>query len=267
MAATKPATGSNSGHGPNMSYHLPASPTLTNPDMILPDYDYDCASPDRDRLPPAIWKDNQPPDMQFSLGSQGFVAGPVTPTTPIIYGNGTMLSDIGEVTEVESTIGKPPSPQSRRLSVDSVEHIAMNSHALRSSPTIGYQGAYEGVKERARKMNVERERRSSMESTSTITTQERNAIFADFDDAVSVDDSNFQGDDEESTASSYQYDDYEPQAKPVEVPLKTRLSTATLRSEDRYSTASLSKRAEEILANAKRRLTVRPYMSQCNILL
>ncbi|KAJ2906080.1 hypothetical protein MKZ38_003117 [Zalerion maritima] len=269
MAATKSSPGSAS--GANMSYHnLPASPTLTNPDMILPDYDYDCAaSPDRERLPPAMWKENHhPSDLQFSLGSQGFVAGPITPTTPIIYGNGTMLSDIGEVTEVESTVGKSSLPRSRRLSVDSIDGLADN-HALRSSPTMGYStGPYEGVKERARKMNVDRERRSSMESTSTITTQEHNKMFADFDDAVSVDDSNFQGDDEESMASSYHYDYYdEPQTKQPELDLKTRPSNATLRSEDRYSTASLSKRAEEILANAKKRLTVRPQMSHANIFL
>ena len=55
---------------------------------------------------------HQPQSSYNSSGSGGvdygnFVAGPITPNTPIIYGNGTMLSDIGEVTEVESLAGGP----------------------------------------------------------------------------------------------------------------------------------------------------------------
>ncbi|KAK6851062.1 hypothetical protein PG987_000696 [Apiospora arundinis] len=94
---------------------MPASPTLTNPEMILPDYD-----PGRN-LPLMMWKTANGFDMnQFDLGAPAFPAAPITPTTPIIYGNGTMLSDIGEVTENESTAGGPGAR--RASSVCSLQH-------------------------------------------------------------------------------------------------------------------------------------------------
>ena len=249
MAATQSTSGHDSSNGSNMPYHaLPASPTLTNPDMILPDYDYDhSSSPVRDRIPSPAWK-NDSSDQQFSLISQGFIAGPVTPTTPIIYGNGTMLSDIGEVTEVESTVGKAQSLRNRRLSDDSTEGDGL---PLKSTPNRGARAPYERVKERTREFNVER--RASIDSASTFTTHDRNTVFADFDDSVSVDDSNFQGDDEESLTSSYHQEDG---LKAPSEALRNRLRNATLTLEDRSSTALLSKRAEEILANAKRRSSV-----------
>jgi hypothetical protein len=79
-------------------------------------------------------------------------------------------------------------------------------------------------------------------------------LFADFDDSVSVDDSNFQGDDEESVAESYTYN--EAPVQPNGVPPANELANVTDHgAEERYSTA-LSRRAEHILANAKKRLTV-----------
>ncbi|KAJ4295673.1 hypothetical protein N0V88_004375 [Collariella sp. IMI 366227] len=205
---------------------LPASPTLTNPDMILPDYDRS-DSPDPDlglahNHPQLMMWNNAHVATSAADIHQMFVAtgmignsgpprayggssAPVTPTTPIIYGNGTMLSDIGEVTEVEKLEGAG---------------------------------------------GVKRERRASLESVSTVTTVDNPALFADFDDAVSVGDSVFQGDDEESMASSYV-----PGTEAVE---PARLGVARAENLDRlstYSTTSLSRRAEEILANAKKRLT------------
>ncbi|KAJ0320650.1 hypothetical protein Brms1b_003152 [Colletotrichum noveboracense] len=170
----------------------PASPTLTNPDMILPDYDCP-SSPDRSHSPLMMWKNSQAVDlnMQFQFPPSAYVAGPITPATPIIYGNGTMLSDIGEVTEAESTPGKTSRPSSM-IWTGRVNRIPDERFP---SPT----KAYESIKQRARA----HERRSSVESTSTITTTQDHNVFADFDDAVSVDDSNFQGDDEESVAESY----------------------------------------------------------------
>ncbi|KAI1375683.1 hypothetical protein F4677DRAFT_446312 [Hypoxylon crocopeplum] len=228
--STPPAQMSGSGSGSMPYPSLPASPTLTNPDMILPDYDDTCSSPDRSQSPLIMWKNAHAADMGFDLTPQAF-AGPVTPTTPIIYGNGTMLSDIGEVTEVESTC---PPTKSRSGSTRSDGSI--------QPPMIHY----EMIKKKDSKAS--RERRMSMESTSTITTHDQAALFADFDDAVSVDDSNFQGDDEESVADSF-IDDASVQED--NLPMK---DVRTGAGEDRYSTA-LSRRAEQILANAKRRLT------------
>ncbi|CAM1507029.1 Fc.00g066700.m01.CDS01 [Cosmosporella sp. VM-42] len=209
---------------------MPGSPTLTNPDMILPDYD----SPNERSQSPLLSWNSAHTNEQFQLPDNAFIAGPMTPTTPIIYGNGTMLSDIGEVTEVESVVGLA----ARRVSSHLSDHS--DDAALRSSPTMG------GNRIQRRSQITSRERRSSMESTSTITTQDQNAAFADFDDAVSVEDVNFQGDDEESMASEYVEGTTAQQLEPVTVP-RAR--------EERYSTNSLSERAEEILANAKRRLT------------
>ncbi|XXG98791.1 hypothetical protein Hte_005121 [Hypoxylon texense] len=230
MASTPPAQASGSGSGSMPYPSLPASPTLTNPDMILPDYDDTCSSPDRSHSPLVMWKNAHAAEMGFDLTPQAFT-GPITPTTPIIYGNGTMLSDIGEVTEVESTC-PPNKARSGSTRSDGSMHPVSAVH-------------YEIIKKDSK---IGRERRMSMESTSTITTHEQAGLFADFDDAVSVDDSNFQGDDEESVADSF-IDDASVQEETVTV--------GQVRSgvgEERYSTA-LSRRAEQILANAKRRLT------------
>ncbi|KAI1661047.1 hypothetical protein F4813DRAFT_379144 [Daldinia decipiens] len=215
-----------------MSYPpLPASPTLTNPDMILPDYEDTYSSPDRSQSPLTMWKNTQVASMSFDLTPQAFT-GPVTPTTPIIYGNGTMLSDIGEVTEVESTCPPNKARSGSTHSDDSIQPASMMH--------------YETLKKKDSKLS--RERRASMDSTSTITTHEQAALFADFDDTVSVDDSNFQGDDEESVADSF-IDDASVQGHILpSSEVRARIG------EERYSTA-LSRRAEQILANAKRRLT------------
>ena len=199
--------------------------------MILPDYD----SPNERSQSPLLSWTNAHVDDQFQLPQNAFLAGPITPTTPIIYGNGTMLSDIGEVTEVESVVGAVP----RRVSSHLSDHS--DDAALRSSPTMG------GSRIQRRSQITSRERSSSIDSTSTITTQDPNAAFADFDDAVSVEDLSFQGDDEESMASAY------VEGTPAQQPDPGTIPRAR---EERYSTNSLSERAEEILANAKRRLTV-----------
>lgn len=221
----------------SMSYPPePGSPTLTNPDMILPDYER-ADSPDD--LPQSLWN-NQPTATlrNHMLPPESFVAGPMTPTTPIIYGNGTMLSDIGEVTEVESNAGAAAYRRtSSRYSDQSVEEVA-----VRSSPIVGNSLA------QRLPQKVAHERRSSIDSTSTIKSNSR-APFADFDDAVSVDDSVFQGDDEESMASSW-IDDNPVQGRvAVQQPIVHQVA------EETYSTNTLSQRAEQILANAKRRLT------------
>ncbi|KAL2127473.1 hypothetical protein VTI74DRAFT_10675 [Chaetomium olivicolor] len=245
---------------------LPASPTLTNPDMILPDYDRS-DSPDPDlghghSHPQLMTWNNAHVATSAENIHQMFVAtgmvgprggygasGPVTPTTPIIYGNGTMLSDIGEVTEVESTVGKP-SP-ARTTATKPAAGASGSDTALRSSPTMGAAGAAGALRKKSKQsLRAKRERRSSIESNSTITTEDNPGMFADFDDSVSVGDSVFQGDDEESMASSY--------VEGTEAIEPARLGVARAENLDRlstYSTTSLSRRAEEILANAKKRLT------------
>ncbi|KAI1504636.1 hypothetical protein F5X99DRAFT_371590 [Biscogniauxia marginata] len=230
QTASSPPAQSGEGSGPYPP--LPASPTLTNPDMILPDYDDAASSPDRSHSPRTMWKNAHPAEMHFNLASQPFPSGPITPTTPIIYGNGTMLSDIGEVTEVESSCA----PRSRAASI-------RKDFPGRSTPMM----TYELAKKKESRTTL-RERRMSNDSTSTITTNDQPGLFADFDDAVSVDDSNFQGDDEESVADSY------IDETSVQESITPAKEFSDAFDEERYSTA-LSRRAEQILANAKRRLT------------
>ncbi|KAI0139329.1 hypothetical protein GGR57DRAFT_443543 [Xylariaceae sp. FL1272] len=211
---------------------MPASPTLTNPDLILPDYD-DPISPDRSQSPLMMWQNAQDANTQFDLNSQSFVAGPITPTTPIIYGNGTMLSDIGEVTEVESTCA----PTRARSASTRSEFAIVTSTAL----------PYEAIKKRIKESRAAHERHTSIDSTSTVTNHNQADLFADFDDSVSVDDSNFQGDDEDSVADSYIDETSVQETVSAARPLSHN------EDDERYSTP-LSRRAEHILANAKRRL-------------
>lgn len=178
---------------------------------------------------------------EFDLSSHAYQMNlaNMAPITPIIYGNGTMLSDIGEVTEAESTVGGP---------VKAPRNGYYKSGFAASQP---FDPRMEAAKKKKKKtepriMSRDRERRSSMESTSTITNGDNPGNFADFDDSVSVVDSNFQGDDEESVADSYVFYDGADERTPEE--------EAAREAEERYSTA-LSRRAEQILANAKRRLT------------
>ncbi|KAM0564407.1 hypothetical protein ACHAPJ_000620 [Fusarium lateritium] len=245
-AQAAPAYGRDVRHGKSgsgsssLSYGpVPGSPTLTNPDMILPDYDCDVSLDDRSQSPITMWNNGRTTDMRFHLPSQNqFIAGPITPSTPIIYGNGTMLSDIGEVTEVESVAGRGGRRDSAHLSVYSIEE-----QVLGSSPTMG------ASRIKSRTQILQHARKSSLDSNSTITSQDRRAPFADFDDSVSVDDSNFQGDDEESMASSY------VEGTATQEPRTVRIPRTQDVAEQRYSTSSLSDRAEQILANAKQRLT------------
>ncbi|KAK3953996.1 hypothetical protein QBC32DRAFT_101148 [Pseudoneurospora amorphoporcata] len=256
------------------SSSVPASPTLSNPDMILPDDPYygHGNSPDseidaRIRSKFMMWKSAQAAvtatsdlhkmfavnsaqlgyDQQNGHGS----SAPLTPTTPIIYGNGTILSDIGEVTEVESTIGRP-SPTRHRGPATHRRNDSIDAVLRSASPVTGQSGLAKKLKP---SLTTQKERRMSTESTSTITSitmEDRPAFLVDMniDDAASVDDSVFQGDDEESMASSY-----------VEGTIprdRNRLGVAESENGDRlstYSTTALSRRAEAILANAKKRLT------------
>ena len=174
-----------------------------------------------------------------------FIAGPVTPTTPIIYGNGTMLSDIGEVTEIESNagVGNLRKTSLRYTERDDVED---DGGVLRSSPTMGQPMS------QAWSRNSAPLRRVSVGSTDTVTEHDKVDRFVNMDDSVSVEDSNFQGDDEESVVSSFIDDDEGDGVRGT--PVRNQNDVGR----ERPSTNAISKRAEQILANAKRRLTVCP---------
>ncbi|KAI0543087.1 hypothetical protein GGR58DRAFT_8458 [Xylaria digitata] len=228
-AAERQADSGSTSHPP-----LPASPTLTNPDLILPDYDDSAISLDASQSSLMMWKNAHISNMGFDLSPEAFTAGPITPTTPIIYGNGTMLSDIGEVTEVESTCG----PSRSRSGSTRSEVALVTSTAL----------PYEAIKQRIKQSRMAHQRHMSVESNSTVTAHDQTGLFADFDDTVSIDDSNFQGDDEDSVADSYIDDGA------VQETISQAKELSFNPDDARYSTP-LSRRAEQILANAKRRLT------------
>ena len=151
-----------------------------------------------------------------------------------------MLSDIGEVTEAESTPGrKLPGPAERRL-------LKQAQGALRSNSAAG-NGAAKRVRPAVHGRKV------SQESASTVTEEPHNTeIFNDFDDSVSVDDSNFQGDDEGSIADSYS-----EEVVAMEIERLSKLEHSLGKDDDPNSSAALSRRAEQILLNAKKRLNVR----------
>lgn len=224
----------------------PSSPTLTNPDMILPDYDDSDPTHGRLQYMSLDWGTiPQDADQMFDFSEAVDSSAAYPLNTPIIYGNGTMLSDIGEVTEVESNVGGPIRRLSGRSNPSRHSSRSDDNLAARMSPPTM------GMKHFARRTmgSTARDSHGSIESAHTIPAQHDNT-FADFDDTISVDDSNFQGDDEESVASFFIDDRALPRHD-----LEPKSSNRSLR-EDRYSTSSISRRAEEILANAKRKLTV-----------
>lgn len=223
----------------------PPSPTLTNPDMILPyGVNYDDTPPRQIYSGDSEWMNESAANMQFSIGSAHSM-GPTTPSTEIIYGNGTMLSDIGEVTEAESTAGgysrRLPGPAERRMLKQ------RQNSPMRSSPTLGS----DAVTRRARTV-AHHQRQMSVESASTVRSEGRAAEhFKDFDDGISVDDSVFQGDDEESVADGYAEEIIASETKRL-----AKTDDTQDGDEDESSSAALSRRAEEILLNAKKRLNV-----------
>ena len=222
----------------------PPSPTLTNPDMILPYGLYEDNSPPRQSYSGADddWMAGGAADMQFSIGSAHSL-GMSTPSTEIMYGNGTMLSDIGEVTEAESNAGhtrRLPGPAERRMLKQ------RQNSPLHSSPSLGYDAMMKRAK------TGTHQRKISVESASTVRSEGQAAEhFKDFDDGISVDDSVFQGDDEESVADGYAEEIIASETKRLAMAGDTKGG-----EEDGNSSAALSRRAEEILLNAKKRLNV-----------
>jgi hypothetical protein len=230
--------------GMAVPYPQPASPTLTNPDMILPDYDGPDPYDSRPSTGPSLWNSGHHIEDGFQFG-QEFHANPDPLSTRIIYGNGTMLSDIGEVTEVESVVGPVPSRHASKRST----HSSGDEGPFRaSSLTTGKKFIQQRLQQQRHQQHRHGERRMSTESTSTVGTHDGGA-FVDFDDAASQGgDSIFQGDDEESVASAY------VEGTAVAHHLRAYDPMTVRRLSD--DGAALSQRAEQILANAKARLTV-----------
>lgn len=230
--------------GMAVPYPQPASPTLTNPDMILPDYDGPETYRSQPLTGPSLWNSGHHIEDGFQF-TQDFYANPDPLSTPIIYGNGTMLSDIGEVTEVESVIGPIPSRNASKRSNQS----SGDEGPFQASLTAGKKFIQQRLQQQRQQQQYrDRERRTSTESTSTVGTLDGGA-FVDFDDSASQGgDSIFQGDDEESLASAY----VEGTAVSQHLRAFDQMSVRRLSDDG----ASISKRAEQILANAKMRLTV-----------
>ncbi|RFU71891.1 hypothetical protein TARUN_10376 [Trichoderma arundinaceum] len=237
--------------GMAVPYPQPGSPTLTNPDMILPDYDGPDLYHEQPHTGPSLWNSGHHIEDGFQF-TQEFYANPDPLSTPIIYGNGTMLSDIGEVTEVESVVGPIPSRNASKRSNNS----SGDEGPFRASLAAGKRFIQQRQQQQQQRQQQQqqrqhqykdRERRMSTESTSTIGAHDGGA-FIDFDDSASVGgDSIFQGDDEESLASEY------VEGTAVSQHLRAYEQTSVKRLSD--DGASISKRAEQILANAKMRLT------------
>lgn len=160
-----------------------------------------------------------------------------------------MLSDIGEVTEAETTPKKLPGPAERRM-LKQREVLLKQQQALTSlqSPTTTAHNSF------AKHSKISaHERRISTDSVSTLASKENDeGLFDSFDDddGASVDDSNYA--DEESLAESYVAESYSEELAAIEARRYSGISDG-----EGNSSAALSRRAEEILLNAKKRLNVR----------
>lgn len=178
----------------------------------------------------------------------------MVPITPIIYGNGTMLSDIGEVTEAESTV--MGGIGARRMQARMAK--TGGNSPLGSSPTVPYQNAIMAKK----KVLSQHRRNVSSESGSTVLTERDTTNthhhFKDFDDTVSMGgESAFQGDDEESLADYSFGEPMVAETRTIHGKRESRIIDMTKeKKEEELSSAALSRRAEMILANAKKRLDV-----------
>lgn len=218
----------------------PASPTLSNPALILPE-EYTWTIPtDLDHV--AFSFDTA------SSSSASATATPVTPVTPIIYGNGTCLSDIGEVTEAESLPArKLPNPAERRAWKQQQQQHQNQQHHQNHQHHHHHHQQHKPPSHAVVKSSSH-ERKVSEESTSTVTSRGHIALLQDVDDLVSVDGSACMGDDEHSLADSY--------TEGLIASETRRLAERERDDDDRNASAALSRRAEHILQTAKRRLDV-----------
>ncbi|RKF62976.1 hypothetical protein OnM2_029074 [Erysiphe neolycopersici] len=226
-----PAKTTNSIPIPNTDVQL--APTLTNPDMILPHEETENSTS------MGLWSDNSNAEQfasnDFKISSD---LGLIISRTPFVYGAGTILSDIGEVTEAENI---PSMTKSASIDKKVSRHSYSNS-GKRSSLTNGSESY------RYRVDLGNHRRRISNESAASVTSNKQtNFMFQDFKDDVSVDDSVFQGDDEESILNSDSDETVAPDRRD------------SWKEWDKYnfdecSSTILSRKAEQILQSAKKRL-------------
>ncbi|KAI6250054.1 hypothetical protein HI914_02082 [Erysiphe necator] len=208
-------------------------PTLTNPDMILPHNEQESS------VSMGLWTGN-PNELQISSNDIKISSdlGLIISRTPFVYGAGTILSDIGEVTEAENT---PSQTKSVSAEKKATKYQISNSDC-KSSLTNG-SGLYR------KRVDLEHHRRKmSEESITSVTSNEpSNCIFKDSNDAASIDDSVFQGDDEESIFSSDSDDTVAPDKR-------NSWNEINKYDFDENSSAALNRKAELILQSAKKRL-------------
>lgn len=238
----------------------PPSPTLTNPDLLLPGVDHN----DFDHFSSQSHHDDSklystmPHWHTDWFGSNNYQPNNDSSVrldpTPIIYGNGTMLSDIGEVTEVETSPVKKKSFVPKLQKLDSYDSYERHIPAI-ASPQLSYQAVAKRSKFGTHRREV------SVESTDTIRTIEEpqsveySSADDDYeaDDVASVGDSNFQGDDEQSVADST----YDHQLAYVQAAIAQKKEHVhQIMMGENTSSGALSRRAEAILAHAKKRLDV-----------
>ncbi|KAH0565583.1 hypothetical protein GP486_001033 [Trichoglossum hirsutum] len=226
------------------------SPTLTNPDMILP-YNQDYARMSTPSPPPELTRRPSPPLAARALNSHPPFAQLARPpsgrrtASPMVtpplesYTAGGMLPDIEEV---ETTPKARGSKQSVWRRPDS------QSPPLTSSPTLEFAPSRQNGDLVSTFSVTERRPSNSMSDGSS------SHGFENFDDAFSVDeDGIFPDEDEEFSGSAGEDHGYHTHNGTE----KGAAGTGATRQDERdgkVSHVALSRRAERILASAKRRL-------------
>jgi hypothetical protein len=229
------------------------SPTLTNPDMILP-YNQGYMRTSTPSPPPESTRPPSPPLAARALNSHPPFAQLARPPTgrraasPMVtpplesYSAGGLLPDIEEV---ETT------PKAQKPRQEIWRRPDSRSPPLASSPTLEftpsqhrghYSSAFAGSGRRP-------------SNTISVTSEESSLnSFENFDDAFSVDeDGIFPDDDEELSGSASEGHGYQ---KPNGVGNGADVNGSYRDERDKLSHVALSRRAERILASAKRRLDV-----------
>lgn len=225
----------------------PPSPTLTNPDMILP-YTVEARIPTPSPPLRAV-RPNSPPEaivggithrshvqngVEHTTGREGITPRNSPPLGS--YGSGTMLRDIEEM-ETTPQLGRP-----RRSSP--------GSQSPRPFPP-SFPNTEQGVQATVNPYS----KRLSNCSSSGASEDFDFGRWDRFDGAASVDgESIFQDEEEDDNGRATTDEGYRPMDAADGA--KAEFADMTRRREEALSSAALSKRAERILANAKKRLTV-----------
>jgi hypothetical protein len=211
------------------------SPTLTNPEMILPFSEHRQSSTPS----PPFQRPPSPPRMHAALNShppeQPYFAPPLRKKTPPPrnlwqYSDHEPADALSDIEEVEST-PKSRRPRSRSQSpvVASSAAVVFNQWQNNNQETRRYSGD-SGI--------GGNDDGGHWEGFDTVEDLQEPALQADYQDGLS------DTEDDRTSTGSTEFDE------------RSFRNSFTL-GEDELSSAALSKRAERILANAKKRLTVR----------